>query len=466
MEERLNMSEKNIDKLRVIRNIIEGGLTWKIGSKMLKVSERQIGRLCARVRGKGNRGILHGLQGRPSNNQLDCELLGQALSALHNPVWHDFGPTFAKDKLKDLCGITLSEGTVRKLMVSTNLWEPRHRGLKHRAWRERKSCVGMLVQLDGSDHDWFEGRGPRRVLIIYIDDATSRILYGEFVHVEDTLTLMRTTKAYLKRWGRPTAFYVDKDSIYKINRQASIEEELRDEQPMTQFTRAMSELGIEVIAAHSPQAKGRVERGFDTHQDRLVKELRLAGISTMGEANRFLREKYIPEHNRRYSVEPANSIDVHKPLLPALNLAAILSIKTQRQVQNDFTIRSRNRFFQLGKNQPVRLYPKAEITVEERLDGSMRLVFKNRTLRFMSIDKRPDKSVAPVKPTRPSSAARRPHKPAKNHPWRLYRLGKNQAYRRTERSPSSKNKNYPRLSTLFSQRNKEAKKERRGKQKR
>lgn len=424
MEERLNMSNASIDKLRVIRNIIDGGLTWKIGSKILKLSERQIGRLCAQVRAKGNCGILHGLQGQPSNNRLDEEFLGQALSALHNPIWHDFGPTFAQGKLKDLYGVTLGEGTVRKLMISTNLWEARRRGSKHRAWRERRSCVGMLTQLDGSDHDWFEGRGPRRVLIIYIDDATSRILYGEFVHVEDTLTLMRTTKTYLKLWGRPTAFYVDKDSIYKINRQATVEEELRDEQAMTQFTRAMSELGIEVKAAHSPQAKGRVERGFDTHQDRLVKELRLAGISTMEEANQFLWKTYIPEHNRRYAVEPAQARDVHKPLLPTHDLAAILSIQIRRQIQNDFTIRRRNRFFQLEKNQPVRLYRKAEITVQERLDGSMRLVFKNRQLNFRAIHKRPEKLAIPVKPIRPSSALRRPHKPATNHPWRRYRFGK------------------------------------------
>ena len=397
MDERLNMSNIDIDRLRTIRNIIDGKLSWGEAAKILDLGERQVGRLCARVRDEGNRGILHRLCGRPSNHRLNWELLGKVLSALHNPRWEGFGPTFAQEKLDAFYGIDLGVTTVRKLMLLTNLWEAHRRGTRHRAWRERRACVGMMVQLDGSDHDWFEGRGPRCVLIIYIDDATSRILYGEFVHVEDTLTLMRTTKTYLKHWGRPVDFYVDKDSIYKVNRQATVEEELRDDQPLTQFTRAMRQLGIGVIPANSPQAKGRVERGFGTHQDRLVKELRLAWISTMEDANKFLREVYIPKHNQSYAVEPADPVDVHKPLLPGHDLAAILSIQLQRQVHNDFTIRHRNRFFQLEEKQPIRLCRKAEITVQERLDGSVRLVFKNRRLNFHAI---------PGKPHRPAYSGR------------------------------------------------------------
>lgn len=429
MEARLNMGMRERDKLHAIRNILEGRITQAEAAKILRRSVRHVRRLCARVREKGDRGLVHGLRGLPSNNRLDEELLGRALSALHNPMWKGFRPTFAQEKLDKLHNIMLGTETVRKLLILTNLWEVRRRGSTHRAWRERRACVGMLVQLDGSPHDWFEGRGPECVLIIYIDDATSRILYGEFVHVEDTLTLMRTTRIYLKRWGRPVAYYVDKDSIYNINRQAAVEEELRDEQPMTQFTRAMSELGIEVILAHSPQAKGRVERGFLTHQDRLVKELRLAGISTMEQANQFLWKTYIPDHNRRCAVDPAEPVDVHKPLLPGHDLAAILSIQIQRQVQNDFTIRHRNRFFQLEEKQPVRLYRKAEITVQERLDGSVHLVFKNRRLHFHSIPGRPLRPAKPAKSSpgivmrkhgrrRAATMLPGPYKPAKDHPWR------------------------------------------------
>jgi len=398
MEERLTMGMEERDKLHAIRNVLEGRLTQVEAAKIVRRSERQVRRLCARVRRQGERSLVHGLRGRPSNNRLDGELLGKALSALHSPRWEGFGPAFAREKLDELCSIKLGKTTVGKLMVLTNLWEVHRRGIRHRAWRERRACVGMLIQLDGSDHDWFEGRGPRCVLIIYIDDATSRILYGEFVDVEDTLTLLRTTKTYLQSWGRPVDFYVDKDSIYKVNRQATVEEDLRDEQPLTQFTRAMRQLGIGVISANSPQAKGRVERGFGTHQDRLVKELRLAGISTMEDANRFLYEVYIPKHNRSYAVEPADPVDVHKPLLPSHDLAAILSIQLQREVQNDFTIRHHNRFFQLEEKQPVRLYRKADIIVQERLDGSIHPVFKGRCLKFHEI---------PGRPLRPAPARQR-----------------------------------------------------------
>lgn len=427
MDERLNMSNGDIDRLRTVRNIIDGKLTWGEGADILVLSERQVGRLCARVREGGNRGILHRLRGRPSNNRLDEELLEQALSALHDPDWEGFGPTFAQEKLNELCGIVLGVETVRKLMLLADLWQAHRRRAKHRAWRERRLCVGMLIQLDGSDHDWFEGRGPRCALIIYIDDATSRILYGEFVHVEDTLTLMRTTKTYLKHRGRPVAFYVDKDSIYNINRQATVEEELRDEHPMTQFTRAMAELGVEVILAHSPQAKGRVERGFGTHQDRLVKELRLAGISMMEDANRFLREVYIPKHNRSYAVEPADPIDVHKPLLPSHNLAAILSIQIQRQVQNDFTIRYRNRFFQLDEMQPVRLCRKADIIVQERLDGSIHPVFKGRGLKFHEISGRPLRSATARPRHKPTPVPARAHRPRFNPFYGTFSMTSRQA---------------------------------------
>ncbi len=387
MNERLNMSNRDIDRLRTVRNIIDGTLKWREASEMLGLSERQVGRLCAQVRARGNSGILHGLCGRPSNNRLDEELLGQALSALHQPRWEGFGPIFAREKLDELYGIELGKTTVGRLMIGTNLWEVHRRGTRHRAWRERRPCVGMLTQLDGSPHDWFEGRGPRCTLIDYIDDATSRILHLEFVDEEDTLSLMRTTRPYLRKWGRPAALYVDKDSIYNVNRPANVEEQLSGKDPITQFTRAMGELGIEVILAHSPQAKGRVERGFRTHQDRLVKELRLAGISMKEAANKFLREVYIPKHNRRYGVEPAEPVDVHKPLLPSQDLDAILSIHEDRQVYNDSIVRYDNRFLLLADGHGLR--PRTKVVVEDRLDGTLRIAYRGRYLRFTQVPARP-----------------------------------------------------------------------------
>lgn len=420
MDEVISMGNRDIDRLRVIRDVLDGKLTQAEAGNILRRGDRQVRRMCVRVRDKGNRGIIHGLRGRPSNNLLDSELLEHALGALHDPLWDGFGPTFAQEKLDDYHGIDLGIETVRKLMIKTDIWKSGRRGKRHRSWRPRRICLGMLTQLDGSPHKWFEDRGPECVLLIYIDDATSQILYGEFVKVEDTLTLMRTTKIYLDKWGRPVAFYVDKDSIYKINRQASIDEELRDEYPMTQFTRAMNELGVDVITADSPQAKGRVERGFDTHQDRLVKELRLRGIATMEAANRYLWDDYIPKHNARFAVEPANSSNVHRTLLADHDLNEILSLRTQRTVFNDFTVRFKSRFLQILAEQPVRVRPKDKVLVELRLDGSMHVRFKDCYLNFKSLPKRPERPLERRVLAKPGSDIRRYHKPAAGHPWRRY----------------------------------------------
>lgn len=385
MDEIIAMSRKELDRVAVFGRVLERRLTQAQAAEMLKLSLRHVKRLCAKLRNQGPLGMAHGLRGAPSNHQLDPMLLEGALSALHDPLWEGFGPTFARDKLRDLCGITLGVETLRQLMTQTGLWQPWGGHKHHRAWRERKDCVGMLVQLDGSTHDWFEGRGPWCVLIIYIDDATSRILYGEFVGVEDTLTLLSTTRSYLKQNGRPLAFYVDRDSIYKINADQS-----RDETPMTQFTRAMSELGIEVITANSPQAKGRVERGFHTHQDRLVKELRLRGISSIEAANKYLWRTYIPEHNERYAQAPRSAIDAHRPLVPGQDLMDVLSVKLPRHVRNDYTIQYFKRWIQLSRGGGVR--PKAEVTVQTRLDGTVRLLYKGLTLNHQLLPHRPGKS--------------------------------------------------------------------------
>jgi len=395
MKERLNMSGKDIDKLMVIRNVLDRRYRQTEAAEMLNLSDRQVRRLCTRVREEGPRGILHRLRGFPSNHHLDLELIGKAVSAVHDPLWAGFGPLFAKQKLEEWYGVVLSDDKLRQLMVQFELWEPHRRGAKHRAWRERRRCVGILVQLDGSPHDWFEGRGPWCVLLIYIDDATSRILYGEFIEVESTLHLMRTAKSYLRKWGRPGALYVDRDSIYNVNRKTSVDEELRGEKAITQFTRAMGELDIEVILAGSPQAKGRVERGFLTHQDRLVKELRLRGISNIPDANRYLWREHIPDHNRRFAVEPASPVNAHRPLLKCHDLAAILSIQEDRQVYSDFTVRYENRFFQLGPKQPVRVYPKSKVCVQERLDGSIHIVSKGQRLKIHELPGRPPRRPAP-----------------------------------------------------------------------
>lgn len=427
MEQTLTMSNREIDRLGVVKNVIAGKLTWDEAGAQLDLSDRQIGRICAKVRKKGNAGIIHGLRGKPSNHKLEPGLLEKAMELVKSR-YSDFGPTFANEKLAELNGIHLSVFVLRRAMIKESLYRPRKNKPKHRDWRPRRSCVGELVQLDGSDHDWFEGRGPRCVLLVFIDDATSRILYAGFVTVEDTLNLMAAAKAYLLINGRPAAWYVDRDSIYKINRQATIEEELRDETPLTQFTRAMKELDITVITANSPQAKGRVERGFGTHQDRLVKELRLAGISTMEEGNKFLMRVYIPEHNARFAAAPVNNTDAHRPLLKSHCLEEMLSLRTERTVANDYTVRKDNRFFQLLAEQPVRVKPKDKVMVEIRLDGSRHLRFKDRYLSFKSIAKAPYRPFyAGKKEAAGAAGPAKPNIPAKNHPWRSFRFGRQKA---------------------------------------
>jgi hypothetical protein len=422
--EQLTMSNREIDKLKVIQNTIDGKLTWPQAAQTLSLSERQVGRICAKVRSEGNGGVIHGLRGRESNNKLPKALIAEAVRLVeqHYP---DFMPTFANEQLFERHSIRISVNTLRKAMIGYGLYNPKRQKPKHRNWRERRPCVGMLVQLDGSEHDWFEGRGPKCALLVFIDDATSRILYARFITVEDTENLMRCTKAYLKTQGRPVAIYVDKDSIYKINRQASIDEELRDEMPLSQFTRAMGALEIDMIFANSPQAKGRVERGFRTHQDRLVKELRLAGISDMAAANKFLEAIYISKHNGKFAVAPASRTNAHRALLRIHKLDGILCVKLNRTLANDYTLRYKNRFLQVTDGQDIRIRPGNVVTAEERLDGSLRLKFKGTYLRYKAIEKRTQKGYYAANPSKLAKVngklpAGGSSIPGKNHPWRRF----------------------------------------------
>jgi len=459
MQELLTMSMKELDRLRVIQMVLAGTLTWTEAAEQLTLSARQIGNVVARVRRDGARGVVHRLRGRPSNRRLPPGLIQRAVALVHTK-YPDFGPTLATEKLRERHGLALSVPTLRRALIQAGLWRPRRQKARHRAWRPRRPCVGMLIQVDGSEHDWFEGRAPRCVLLLYVDDATSRLLYGEFVTAEDTVTLMRTTTVYLTRYGRPVAFYVDHDSIYTINREASLEEQWRDVQPLTQFTRAMTELGIEVRTASSPQAKGRVERSFKTHQDRLVKELRLRGIATLPAANAFLWAHYLPAHNARFAREPANPTDAHRPLLRTHDLARILCVRLERTLRADWTLRCRNEWFQLLPQQPVALRPKDKLQVEIRLDGSTQIRAKGHPLAYRPLAPGPAKSDAhtwPRNDERPqgqgtgtpekrlhgplAAAPRRtrpckPVKPAPTHPWRTRFLVDSQTRHTTSPPPT------------------------------
>jgi hypothetical protein len=418
MEEPLTMTTRELDRLRVIRHVLEHHFTWSQAAQQLGVCRRQIGYLCARVRAEGHRGIIHRLRGRPSNHRLAPGLVERAVAVVQTR-YPDFGPTFANEKLRTVHGLHLSTFALRQGLIQAGLWRPRRQRVRHRTWRPRRACVGELIQLDGSRHAWFEDRAPQCILLLYIDDATSRLLYARFVPSEDTAHLLRCTQTYLERHGRPVAFYVDQDSIYRVNRQPTIDEQLRDTQPLTQFTRAMAELDIRVIPAYSPQAKGRVERSFGTHQDRLVKELRLAGISTLSAANTFLDQVYLPAHNTAFAVAPANPTDAHRPLLQRHRLAEILSWRSERTLLNDFTLRYEHQWFQVVRDQPVRVRPGLRLTVERRLDGSLHVRYKARYLNVVPIPKPtcqpPPRPLDRARLDRRSSLALRP---APTHPWR------------------------------------------------
>lgn len=396
MEEVFRLSQKQLDRYHVIQEVLEGRMRQVDAAALLGIGDRQVRRVCSLVELKGARALIHGLTGRDSNNPSDLDKLELVLNAVHLVRWDGFGPKFASEKIAEYFGVTVSKETVRKLMIQVELYQPKRRGRRHRAWREPRPMLGMLVQLDGSDHDWFEGRRPRCVLLVFIDDATSRILHAEFVEVEDTWWLMKATRNYLRRNGRPLSLYVDRASIYTVNMPGSVEapgtveDQLRGAPPLTQFTRAMEELGISVQLAYSPQAKGRVERTFDTHQDRLVKELRLRGISTIEQANRFLLEHYIDDHNHRCARGAAVQGDGHRPLTPGQDLRAILAVKNERVVQRDTTVQCGGRVFQI--DDPVA--PKATVTIEDRIDGTTRIVCRGRSLRFRRIAKRPDRPMS------------------------------------------------------------------------
>lgn len=431
INEPVPLTMREHDRLRVVNQVLEGRLTQVLAAQQLDLSSRQVRRLCRRVKSQGPKGLMHRLRGRPSNRQLEPGLLDRAL-ALVKKHYADFGPTFALEKLAERHRVALGVDTLRKGMIREGLWHTKRRRPFHRAWRARKACVGELVQLDGSLHDWFEGRGPKCWLITFVDDATSRVLWAEFVPAEDTLNLMRLTRDYLRRHGRPLAFYVDRDSIYKTTRNAALDEQLRDEQPMTQFTRAMSELDIGVLCANSPQAKGRVERGFKTHQDRLVKELRLAQLSDRTAANRFLRQRYLPGHNRRFALPPAHPTDAHRPILPGQLLDRILCLRAPRTVHSDFTVRWGPGYLQVLEHQPVAVKQGAKVHVEVRLDGSVHLRQDETYLNYKTIAKRPYRPHLVAQPSRAKQYDDPRIKgvgpiPAKDHPWR--RLFLNGPYR-------------------------------------
>jgi hypothetical protein len=405
-EDRVIMSVKELRRVHVIHQTMEKKLTQIKAGALLGLTARHVRRLLQRVRQEGDRGLVHRGRGTPSNRRLPEKVKAMVLR-LYAQRYGDFGPTLAAEKLAERHGITLSDETLRGWLRDAGIDHFTRRTRPHRAWRARKAHVGELLQLDGSHHDWFEGRGPRCVLMAYIDDASSRVL-ARFYEYEGTIPAMDSFQHYVTRYGIPLAVYADRHTTYQSPAKPTVEEQLAGREPMSQFGRALSELGVELIPAHSPQAKGRVERLFKTFQDRLIKEMRLAGVSTLDEANRFL-EDYLPIYNQRFSVQPAQAADLHRPRPAGCDLDRILCLKTTRCLRKDFTIAHQGRLYQI--HDTVRA---PHVLVEERIDGTMRITHQGRTLGFHVITSRPMKAAEAKKVHRP----RHPVTPRPDHPWR------------------------------------------------
>ncbi|MCI0355907.1 MAG: ISNCY family transposase, partial [Acidobacteria bacterium] len=385
--ERLEMSQKERRRLEVLSRVKRGALSLVKAAELLHLSYRQAKRVYRRYCRQGDRGLVHRLRGRPSNRGTD-EALRRKVLQRYRDTYVDFGPTLACEYLaKD--GLKVSVETLRLWLLKAGLWVKQRQRSAHRSWRPRKEHCGEMVQMDGSPHDWFEGRRERAVLMVAIDDATNRT-YARFFEEETTAAAFVTFQRYVELYGLPRALYVDKDSIYRPGRDKTVDEELAEEPAPTQFGRAMAKLGIELICAHSPQAKGRVERRHGVFQDRLVKALRLEGLSDLDGANAYLEKSFLAELNARFTVAATQSSDLHRRVPAGLELAGVLVFEEKRVVQNDWTVRWRNRWFQLtAANGRLALAGK-RVLVREQLDGTIGLHYRGRDLAWRELPGRPE----------------------------------------------------------------------------
>src|SRR5947209_1976415 len=406
MAEHLTMSQKERTRLGVMREIKAKTMTLVAAARVLRLGYRQMKRVWRRYQDEADGGLVHRSRGRTSNRAKAKEFKQKVLER-YQERYGGFGPTLACEHLKADDGLEVDHETLRRWLLAQGRWSLERRRQKHRQWRERKACFGELVQMDGSQHDWFEGRRGRAVLMVMIDDATNRT-YARFSEEETTRAAFDVLEGYTRKYGLPQSLYVDRDSIYKTTREPSIEEQLAAEQPLTQFGRAMKHLGVKLELAYSPQAKGRVERRNGLFQDRLVKELRLAGINDLEAANTFLEENFLPQLNQRFCVPPAQEADVHRAVPRALK--ETLSWEEPRRVQQDWTVLWKNRYFQIAQEHEGLCLARKNIIVRELRCGTVQLLVGTQRLRFKELPTRP-RRVAP-------SILKGKSPPALNHPWR------------------------------------------------
>jgi len=415
MDKYITMSQKEVKKYDIIKKLINKELNGSDAAKLLDMTTRHVRRLKNKVVKKGIKGLIHGNRGKPSNRMMLDKERTEIIDLLHKH-YHDFGPTLAAEKLEERHKIKRDKGTIRSIMITEELWKPKQKKKEqHREWRQRKANKGELIQYDGSYEYWFENRDEKCCLLASIDDADSEVGARFDAHegVEPTFNYWR---GYLERYGKPDSIYVDKFSTYSMNHKLAKE----NPDTLTQFERAMKELNIGVIHAHSPQAKGRVEKLFKTLQDRLIKELRLNNISTIKEANEFLDKVFLPKFNAKFMVEARTKANLHKELNKQEKdkLDSIFSRQYKRVVRNDFTVSHKKNWYQLEKIQPVTICKQDTVIAEERMDGSIHFRLRGKYLNYKLLPERP-KKINCVKNGLPWVLAKtKAHTPPASHPWR------------------------------------------------
>lgn len=431
MEEKdiIMISQKELRQLHVIRKVLDKQLKQTEAADILHLTDRQIRRIVKRVRAEGNTGITHRSRGKPSGRARSRNIRDKAIK-LYKEKYKGFGPTLATEKLFEIDKIKISDETLRGWLIKEGEWKKARKRKKHRQWRERKECFGQMIQMDGSHHDWLEGRGPKLVLMGYIDDATGNV-FARFYDYEGTIPAMDSFKQYVEQYGIPQSLYLDKHSTYKSTGRLTIEEELKGlREPQSQFERALEELGVEAIHANSPQAKGRIERLFGTFQDRAIKEMRLKQIASKEEANRFL-EEYLPVYNQRFSITPAKEVNLHREIPKGIDLNRIFSIKTKRALRNDFTIAYNKQLYQIEDTPPATRIK--TVVVEERIDGTIHITYKDFSLKYKEIDIRPPKKEKEHEFLKP----RKVYIPPLDHPWRRFKINPYRYQQREKRALSA-----------------------------
>jgi hypothetical protein len=408
--ETLTMSRKERERITVMQGVKANELNQVQAADLLGLSYRQTKRIWQRYEAEGDAGLVHRLRGKPGLRHKPVSLRVEVLARCAEERYADFGPTLMVEELAK-GGLVVDHDTLRRWLLATGKRTVRRRRQQHRQWRERKPCFGAMVQLDGSHHDWFEGRRDNCVLMVMVDDATNRIRV-RFFEEETTRASYDLLEVWVRHHGLPGALYVDRDSIYRCEGQASVADQLAGKERRTQFGRAMDQLGVELILAHSPQAKGRVERMNGVLQDRLVKGLRLAGIDDLERANVFLEQTYEAEFNRRFARVPASALDAHRGV--PRNLDEVLSWEEERVVQRDWTVASEGNWYQLDRQHETMSLARRKVVVRTLRDGRVQLAYRGSKLKWKQLPTRPPR----VQPSQSCQPVRGIEPPGQNHPWR------------------------------------------------